>query len=108
MNTKPVWTKDSGGKYWLTFQVKNRTYEVGFSRDRYAETVYFWNGKKLPLVKGVMAPSLIVNDELDMLCPEASLEIERFQASLRMKLGVGLDKVRPEDVDTLYPNIGET
>jgi len=103
---KPFWTRDADGKYWLTFRVKGRRYEVGFGKDRFVEgLVYFWDGKKPPLIKGMMSPDQVVNDELDDLCPEASLEIERFQASVRLKLGVGLDKVRPEDVDPLYPNL---
>jgi hypothetical protein len=102
----PFWTRTDDGKYWLFFQVKNRHYEVGFGADRFVDGfVLYWDGKEPPLVKGMMAPDLIVNDDLDDWCPEASLEIERFQASVRLKLGVGLDKVRPEDVDPLYPNL---
>ncbi len=107
---KPYWTREDG-KVWLHFTTgtgsASNHYVVAFNEgDRFAcVLVFFWHGKTAPLVKGMMGVERIVNDELEKLCLEAHLEIEKFQAAAKLKMGVDLGHVKPEDVDPGYPRI---
>jgi hypothetical protein len=94
---KPTWSKHHG-KFWLEFRHNRTDYEIPVNpKNRHVDGhVLFSTGKQL--VKNMGTFEAVLEQLLkspDLLC--VNRELGRFQAPIKMSLGLSLDFIQPED-----------